>query len=231
MKRPSETCLNQVSDGLCFSFVASSHGLLYNSGFTLTGVAIRRNAETVVNIIGLCGRGSGIFSALSEDRQDVALSIPLRAVCTALLFARFSVEYLKSWKLFSPRRWALPLPKSAIKRNCSRSFWQHVLPTKNAIVAGIFIATLLNHLVSAALGVWLASAISPEVMKWVVGGSFIAVGLWLLLPDKDEAPDGKWLKYGAFTATVVLFFLAEIGDKTQMRQFFWRQNTNLSCWS
>ena len=69
---------------------------------------------------------------------------------------------------------------------------------KNAIVAGIFIATLLNHLVSAALGVWLASAISPEVMKWVVGGSFIAVGLWLLLPDKDEDPDGKWLKYGAF---------------------------------
>ena len=53
-------------------------------------------------------------------------------------------------------------------------------------------------------------------MKWVVGGSFIAVGLWLLLPDKDEDPDGKWLKYGAFTATVVLFFLAEIGDKTQI---------------
>ena len=108
------------------------------------------------------------------------------------------------------------MPKSAIRRNCWRSFWQHVLPTKNAIVAGIFIATLLNHLVSAALGVWLASAISPEVMKWVVGGSFIAVGLWLLLPDKDEDPDGKWLKYGAFTATVVLFFLAEIGDKTQI---------------
>ena len=87
---------------------------------------------------------------------------------------------------------------------------------KNAIVAGIFIATLLNHLVSATLGVWLASAISPEVMKWVVGGSFIAVGLWLLLPDKDEDPDGKWLKYGAFTATGVLFLLAEIGDKTQI---------------
>ena len=63
---------------------------------------------------------------------------------------------------------------------------------KNAIVAGIFIATLLNQRVSAALG------------------------LWLLLPDKDEDPDSKWLKYGAFTATVVLFFLAEIGDKTQI---------------
>ena len=50
------------------------------------------------------------------------------------LFARFSVEYLKSWKLFSPRRWALPLPKSAIKRNCWRSFWQHVLPTKTRLL-------------------------------------------------------------------------------------------------
>ncbi|ASK27060.1 TMEM165/GDT1 family protein [Neisseria chenwenguii] len=87
---------------------------------------------------------------------------------------------------------------------------------KNAIVAGIFVATLLNHLVSASLGVWLAQFVSPEMVKWIVGGSFIAVGLWLLLPDKDDNPDSKWLKYGAFGATVVLFFLAEIGDKTQI---------------
>ena len=102
---------------------------------------------------------------------------------------------------------------------------------KNAIVAGIFIATLLNHLVSAALGVWLASAISPEVMKWVVGGSFIAVGLWLLLPDKDEDPDGKWLKYGAFTARLSCFSWLKSAIKRRLQQFFWQQNTNLSCWS
>ena len=59
---------------------------------------------------------------------------------------------------------------------------------KNAVVSGIFIATLLNHLVSAFVGVWLAEAISPETVKWIVGISFIAVGLWLLLPDKDENP-------------------------------------------
>lgn len=53
-------------------------------------------------------------------------------------------------------------------------------------------------------------------MKWIVGLSFIAVGLWLLLPDKDENPDSRWLKYGAFGATVLLFFMAEIGDKTQI---------------
>lgn len=87
---------------------------------------------------------------------------------------------------------------------------------KNAIVMGIFIATLLNHLLSAVLGVWLAQTVSPELMKWIVGGSFILVGLWLLLPDKDDDPDKQWLKYGAFGATLVLFFLAEIGDKTQI---------------
>ena len=87
---------------------------------------------------------------------------------------------------------------------------------KNAVVMGIFTATLLNHLVSAVLGVWLAESVSPETVKWIVGGSFIAVGLWLLLPDKDENPDSRWMKYGAFGATLLLFFLAEIGDKTQI---------------
>ncbi|UOO81979.1 TMEM165/GDT1 family protein [Uruburuella testudinis] len=87
---------------------------------------------------------------------------------------------------------------------------------KSAIIAGIFVATLFNHLFSAVLGVWLAQFISPEMMKWIVGVSFIAVGLWLLVPDKDGGTDKRWLKYGAFGATAVLFFLAEIGDKTQI---------------
>lgn len=87
---------------------------------------------------------------------------------------------------------------------------------KNAIVLGIFIATLLNHAVSAVIGIWLATYVSPEWMKWIVGLSFIMVGLWLLLPDNDDRPNNRWLKYGAFGATVWLFFLAEIGDKTQI---------------
>ncbi|MBF0803640.1 MULTISPECIES: TMEM165/GDT1 family protein [unclassified Neisseria] len=87
---------------------------------------------------------------------------------------------------------------------------------KNAIAAGIFTATLLNHAVSAVFGVWLAQTVPPEVMKWIVGLSFIAVGLWLLLPDPPGGPDNRWLKYGAFGATAALFFLAEIGDKTQI---------------
>ena len=88
---------------------------------------------------------------------------------------------------------------------------------KNAIIAGIFAATLLNHAVSAWLGVWLAGYVSHETIKWLVGGSFIAVGLWLLIPDKDEGGENAhYLKYGAFAATLALFFLAEIGDKTQV---------------
>lgn len=87
---------------------------------------------------------------------------------------------------------------------------------KNAIVMGIFVSTLLNHLLSAILGTWVSQFISPDLMKWIVGMSFIAVGLWLLMPDKDDNPNNLWLKYGAFMATLVLFFLAEIGDKTQI---------------
>ena len=87
---------------------------------------------------------------------------------------------------------------------------------KYAIVAGILVATLLNHAVSAWLGVWLAQWLSPLVMGWLVGLSFVAVGLWLLKPDKDDDVDSRYLRYGAYAASTVLFFLAEIGDKTQI---------------
>ncbi len=87
---------------------------------------------------------------------------------------------------------------------------------KHAIVAGILVATLLNHAVSAWLGVWLAQWLSPVMMGWVVGISFIAVGLWLLKPDQDDEVDSRYMRYGAFAATTLLFFLAEIGDKTQI---------------
>lgn len=103
---------------------------------------------------------------------------------------------------------------------------------KNAVIAGIFAATLLNHLVSAWLGVWLAASVSPVLVKWIVGLSFIAVGLWLLKSDKDDDGDngGRWLKYGAFAATLVLFFLAEIGDKTQIATVLLAARYNDLAW-
>lgn len=87
---------------------------------------------------------------------------------------------------------------------------------KGAIIAGILVATLLNHAASAWLGVWAAQFIPAGWGPWLLGGSFIVVALWLLIPDKDDSDDTSVLKYGAFAASCLLFFLAEIGDKTQV---------------
>ncbi|HAD32084.1 MAG TPA: hypothetical protein DCE77_10950 [Methylophaga sp.] len=84
------------------------------------------------------------------------------------------------------------------------------------IIFGILVATLLNHGLSAWLGVWLTEFISPQTGRLLVGISFIAVALWILIPDKEEDAASNINRYGAFIATVVLFFLAEIGDKTQI---------------
>lgn len=85
-----------------------------------------------------------------------------------------------------------------------------------AIIAGILVATLLNHAASAWFGAWVAQFIPASWHAWLLGGSFIAVALWLLIPDKDDSEDSQILQYGAFVASCVLFFLAEIGDKTQI---------------
>lgn len=84
------------------------------------------------------------------------------------------------------------------------------------ISLGVFLATLVNHGLSAWLGAFIAQWIPPGVMPWLVAGSFLAVGLWLLVPDKDDEDSGQFAHLGALMATLVLFFLAEIGDKTQI---------------
>ena len=87
---------------------------------------------------------------------------------------------------------------------------------KGAIVAGILVATLLNHAASAWFGVWAAQFIPQGWHNWLLGGSFILVALWLLIPDKDDSEETGMLRFGAFFASCMLFFLAEIGDKTQI---------------
>ncbi len=84
------------------------------------------------------------------------------------------------------------------------------------IILGILIATLINHGLSVLLGAWLATLLPPTTLSWVIGLSFIALGLWLLVPDKEDDEGSRFKGMGAFTATLVLFFLAEIGDKTQV---------------
>jgi len=91
---------------------------------------------------------------------------------------------------------------------------------KPSIIAGILVATLLNHAVSAwlgsSLGSWLGDFLTNDMGKWVIGGSFVLIGLWLLIPDKESDNIHYREKYGAFLVTTALFFLAEIGDKTQV---------------
>jgi Ca2+/H+ antiporter, TMEM165/GDT1 family len=85
------------------------------------------------------------------------------------------------------------------------------------IILGILLATLVNHGLAGALGAWITSVISPDTMRWVLGLSFIAMAVWTLIPDKIEEEETQIAKrLGVFGATLVTFFLAEMGDKTQI---------------
>ncbi|OZB16477.1 MAG: hypothetical protein B7X58_05285 [Marinobacter sp. 34-60-7] len=88
--------------------------------------------------------------------------------------------------------------------------------TRTPIILGILLATLLNHALSAWIGAWVASWIPDQWLPWILAVSFVAIALWLLIPDKDDSGDSRFLGMGAFMATTILFFLAEIGDKTQI---------------
>lgn len=84
------------------------------------------------------------------------------------------------------------------------------------IITGILVATLLNHLLAAAVGDWVAAHVGADVMRWVLGLAFLAFAVWALVPDTLDADDAKPTRYGAFLTTLVLFFIAEMGDKTQL---------------
>ena len=85
------------------------------------------------------------------------------------------------------------------------------------IVLGIFVATLLNHLTAGLVGGWIAHALGPQVLRWVIGVSFLAMAVWMLIPDKiDEDEAAGQGRFGVFGTTVIAFFMAEMGDKTQI---------------
>jgi putative Ca2+/H+ antiporter (TMEM165/GDT1 family) len=85
------------------------------------------------------------------------------------------------------------------------------------IILGILVATLINHGLAGALGAWITSAVTPEILRWVLGLSFIGMAIWTMIPDKIEEEETKCAqKFGVFGATLITFFLAEMGDKTQI---------------
>jgi Ca2+/H+ antiporter, TMEM165/GDT1 family len=85
------------------------------------------------------------------------------------------------------------------------------------IILGILLATIVNHGLAGALGAWITTSVSPEVLRWVLGLSFIGMAIWTMIPDEIEEDETKIAKrFGVFGATLVTFFLAEMGDKTQI---------------
>ncbi len=85
------------------------------------------------------------------------------------------------------------------------------------IVLGILVATLVNHALAGAVGAWIASVLGADVLRWILGISFIAMAAWMLIPDQfDDESVGSNNRWGIFGTTVMLFFLAEMGDKTQL---------------
>ncbi|MBB5605807.1 MULTISPECIES: TMEM165/GDT1 family protein [unclassified Janthinobacterium] len=84
------------------------------------------------------------------------------------------------------------------------------------IVLAILVATIVNHAFAAAVGAWITSMLGPDVLRWVLGVSFLVMAAWTLIPDKIDEDDAKLAKYGVFLTTLIAFFMAEMGDKTQV---------------
>lgn len=85
------------------------------------------------------------------------------------------------------------------------------------IVLGILLATLVNHALAGAVGAWVTHYLGEDAMRWILGLSFIAMAVWMLIPDKlDDEGVSEHSRWGVFGTTLVAFFLAEMGDKTQI---------------
>jgi putative Ca2+/H+ antiporter (TMEM165/GDT1 family) len=102
--------------------------------------------------------------------------------------------------------------KTQLLAFCLAAKFRRPLP----IVAAIFVATIANHAFAAAIGSWITSLLGPDILRWVLGVSFIAMAAWTLVPDKIDEEDMPLAKYGVFLTTLIAFFVAEMGDKTQV---------------
>ena len=99
------------------------------------------------------------------------------------------------------------------------------------IVLGILAATLANHALAGAVGAWVTTFMGPQVLRWVLGACFIAMAVWMLIPDKlDEDETATVSRWGVFGTTLIAFFLAEMGDKTQIATVVLAAKYNAYLW-
>ncbi|MGE8396631.1 MAG: TMEM165/GDT1 family protein [Comamonas sp.] len=99
------------------------------------------------------------------------------------------------------------------------------------IVLGIFTATVINHGLAGAVGAWVNAFVGPDAMRWILGLSFIGMAIWMLIPDKmDDEGVSEHSRWGVFGTTVVAFFLAEMGDKTQIATVMLAAQYNAYLW-
>lgn len=84
------------------------------------------------------------------------------------------------------------------------------------IILGILIATIVNHGLAGGLGAWVTHLLGPEILRWVLGLGFIAMAVWVLIPEEFDEKDARLAHLGVFATTLIAFFLAEMGDKTQI---------------
>ena len=99
------------------------------------------------------------------------------------------------------------------------------------IVLGILVATIANHALAGALGAWVTTLIGPQALRWILGISFIAMAAWMLIPDQlDDDEDAGAARLGVFGTTVAAFFLAEMGDKTQIATVMLAAQYNAYFW-
>lgn len=84
------------------------------------------------------------------------------------------------------------------------------------IIWGILVATIANHAFAGAVGAWVTTVLGPDLLRWILGLSFIAMAIWTLIPDRLDDAESQTARFGVFGTTVIAFFLAEMGDKTQV---------------
>jgi putative Ca2+/H+ antiporter (TMEM165/GDT1 family) len=84
------------------------------------------------------------------------------------------------------------------------------------IISGILAATLVNHACAGAVGTWIMTALGPNVLRWILGLSFLGMAIWMLIPDRLDEPESRAVSFGVFGTTVIAFFFTEMGDKTQV---------------